>query len=47
LKSEAEVAKEELKKLQELEIERQKRMQGDVGPSKALKHRSADDLDDG
>lgn len=49
LKSVDEVAREEKERLEELEAERLRRMQGisEASTSAAPKHRSADDLDDG
>ncbi|XP_046383627.1 nucleolar protein 14 homolog [Ischnura elegans] len=48
LKTEEEIAKEEKEKLEKLELERQRRMHGFVNDNaNSIKHRSADDLDDG
>lgn len=48
LKSEAEIAEEEARKLRELEEERLRRMRGEETNQKPkVQHRSADDLDDG
>lgn len=47
LKSEAEIVKVEKDKLEKMERERQERMLGVTEEEKKLKHRSADDLDDG
>jgi len=46
LKSKEEIAKEEKQKLEKLESERLKRMKG-IEDDDIVKHRSADDLDDG
>lgn len=46
LKSKEELERIEREKIRKLELERQKRMQDEEG-DKVLKHRSADDLDDG
>lgn len=46
LKSEEEIAKEEKERLEKLESDRLKRMKG-IEDDGILKHRSADDLDDG
>ncbi|VVC31959.1 Nucleolar protein 14 [Cinara cedri] len=46
LKSEEEIAREEKKRLEKLESERLKRMKG-IKDDEIIKHRSADDLDDG
>lgn len=46
LKSEEEIAKEEKERLEKLESERLKRMKG-IEDDGVVKHRSADDLDDG
>lgn len=47
LKSEGEIVKQEKEKLEKLERERLERMHGVTEEEKKIKHRSADDLDDG
>lgn len=47
LKSEEEIAREEKEKLEKLERERRERMFGEPEVKEKIKHRSADDLDDG
>lgn len=46
MKSDEEIAKEEKERLEKLESERLKRMKG-IEDDNVIKHRSADDLDDG
>lgn len=47
LKNEEEIAKEEFDRLKQLEQDRLMRMQGITAADNKIKHRSADDLDDG
>ncbi|KOX78543.1 Nucleolar protein 14 [Melipona quadrifasciata] len=47
LKSEEEIVKEEKEKLETLEADRVARMQGLINTNNTIKHKSADDLDDG
>ncbi|XP_076835820.1 nucleolar protein 14 [Brachyhypopomus gauderio] len=47
LKTAEELAREEGERLRKLEVDRQKRMLGDVGENKPPSHLSADDLNDG